>query len=207
MNYKVMPSKKQKIINETLKFLLNEIEQVEPHTAQLLREKINSKQVSFKILPKQKAINSKEFGDYKMETKGLTTTFYYPQTGEVVRHVITLPEEQFFAIHNGKIAVKKQGIVTLLHELKHLSRAGFEGPTLLEELEADLFTVKMLKKLRLKKEEQEYMGSRPVFKKLINKYKERKAREIKARILEEEKAKKGFFEKILGTSKRNYKRL
>ena len=86
MNYRVMPSQKQKIINETLKFLLHEIEQVEPHTAKLLREKINGKQapVYFKVLPKQKSINVSQFEGYKMETKGLTTTLYHPETKQFV---------------------------------------------------------------------------------------------------------------------------
>ena len=118
-----------------------------------------------------------------MQTKGLTTTIYHPETKQPLAHIITLPEEEFFAVKNGKYAVKKQGIVTLLHELKHLSRANFKHDKIMEELEADLFTVKMLKKLRLEKERKQYIESRPLFKKVIEKYKQKQAQKIKARLL------------------------
>ena len=189
---KLIPREKQKIINETLKFLLSEIEEEEPRTAKLLKQKINNKQVPvyFKLLPKQRAINSKIYEGQKLETKGLTTTIYNPKTRQPVAHIITIPERQFFELHNGKIFVKKQGIVTLLHELKHLSRANFKGPRIMEELEADLFTVKMLKKLRMENERQEYIKSRPVFKRVLEAARARKEKAVRARILKAEEEQK-----------------
>ena len=192
---KLIPRRKQKLINETLKFLLAEIEQVDSRTAKALRQKINGRgtPVYFKILPKQNVINSKVKMGQRFETKGLTTTIYDAQTKKPIAHVITIPEEQFFTRQGNRLAVRKQGIVTLLHELKHLSRAGFEGPKIMEELEADLFTIKMLKALRMEKERKEYVESRPLFKKVLEKAKAKKERAIRARILkarEEQRLKK-----------------
>jgi len=193
-----MPNKKQKLINETLKYLLSEIEKVEPNTAKLLRQKINGKKVPvyFKVLPKQKTIKTSTYKGTKMQTKGLTTTIYYPENNKPLAHIITLPEKEFFSKRNGRIAIKKNGIVTLLHELKHLSRANFQGPRIMEELEADLFTVKMLKQLQFEKERREYIESRPLFKKLLMKARERMARTVKAKILTAKKEKKLMEEKL-----------
>ncbi len=192
---RIMPEKKRKLVDVTIRFLLKRISEVDPRAAKELKAKISHRAgvpVFFRVIPKTTAIKqgwvNTPKGRFLVKTKGMTTTVF-DASKKPLMYVITIGEDQFFVKSRKALAVRKKGLATLLHELGHLSRAHKPLPRLEEEMAADAFTIAMLRKLGLEKEARVYVESRPTAKALLRMLEEKRRKEMEKRRIAEEKAK------------------
>lgn len=183
-----MNPKKRELVNKAVNLLVKEIGSFDAQAAKNLREKITHKAeapVYFMVMPQMKhlktqVVNLPKIGKVLLKTEGETMTIY--QGKKPLFHVISIGEKGFFTRQKNRYAITLKGIEVLTHELSHVSRPHFNENRVLKELEADIFTLRVLKRLGATERMKAYIESRPI-RAIAEKY----AIEARKRKIEEER--------------------
>lgn len=218
-----MPAEKAMFVNRTAGLLVDLISKVDGRVGETLQNRMRpgaAFPVYIRMLPKAMYVKSGVYshpagGKVLVRTEGLTTTVSAngPHGNVPLFQVITIGENHLLTRTAKGYAVKLGGIETLAHELRHVSRirpgAVMNELTarqrLLEELEADVFTLKMLRALGAKQRMAAYVEGRP-----IRALAEMRMKQLKMKRMTTEtgaryarvgvRTKKGFLERIFGRS-------
>lgn len=163
MNKPVSPEK-QIIVNKLLPLLIREIGFIDSEIATNLRKKISGKTTPLYLqVTKGRALKTGMYntpqGKVYTETSGLTTSVYSPRSKNPIYQIISIPEDTFFIRTNHGYKINRKGLITLTHELGHVARPNLGR--LRGELESDMLTTRVLKKLGMEREARRYIESRP----------------------------------------------
>jgi len=164
MTVRVMDKSKARVINSLSSALIKRLERFDPEAAEKLRNRIRNGRV-YVLTPAERVLHEErirtQYGEVVKRTHGLTTSYFVRGSREPVVQFITIPEASLFEHGPGnRLALKKKGLTTFVHEFFHVAMPGKFSSRLVEETAADIWTARTLLEAGMRKEAEVYLSGR-----------------------------------------------